>query len=107
MAEENVIAIIKNYLAALPKYGIHATKAVLFGSFVTGKTHEWSDIDVVVIAPEYDSQHDIELVKILWLATVYTDDRIEPIHCGELEWETDDFRPILDVARREGIVISL
>lgn len=34
------------------------------------------------------------------------DNRIEPIPCGEREWETDQSRPILEIARREGIVIT-
>jgi hypothetical protein len=34
-----------------------------------------------------------------------TDSRIEPIACGENEWEADDSRLILEIVRREGIVI--
>jgi hypothetical protein len=35
-----------------------------------------------------------------------TDDRIEPIPCGEREWESGDGRPILEIVRREGVVIE-
>ncbi|MFH1719545.1 MAG: nucleotidyltransferase domain-containing protein [Planctomycetota bacterium] len=106
MIEDIVIDKVKRYLAALPALGIHATRAVLFGSFTLGKADEYSDIDLVVIAPEFDGPRELTLVEKLWLATISADNRIEPIPCGEKEWETDGSRPILEIARREGIVIT-
>lgn len=104
VVEIAIVKTVRNYLAGLPLRGIHASRAILFGSFVHGKTHEYSDIDVIVIAPEFDQSRDSELVEGLWSATA-TDSRIEPIPCGEREWETDEARPILEIARREGIII--
>jgi len=106
MVEETVIEVVKRYLASLPALGIHACRAVLFGSYVRGKADEYSDIDLVVIAPEFDGSREISLIKALWRATV-ADNRIEPIPCGELEWETDASRPILEIARREGVIITV
>ena len=106
MVEEAVIESIKRYLAALPALGIHARRAVLFGYYVQGRTDEYSDIDLVVIAPEFDGARDIALIEKLWQATISADNRIEPIPCGEQEWETDQGRPILEIARREGIIIA-
>ena len=105
MVDSEIVTVVRQYLAALPAFGIHARRAVLFGSFVQGKADEWSDIDLIVLAPEFDEPHGIELVEQLWRATV-TDNRIEPIPCGEDEWETDGGRPILEIARREGVIIA-
>ena len=105
MVEETVVASVRRYLAALPALGIHARRAVLFGSFAQGRADEYSDIDLVVIAPEFDGCRELSLVKRLWRATT-TDNRIEPIPCGEHEWETDQGRPILEIARREGVIIA-
>jgi len=33
--------------------------------------------------------------------------RIEPIPCGEREWETEQGRPVLEIARREAIIIAV
>ena len=106
MVDETVIAAIKRYLAGLPALGIHARQAVLFGSFACGRADEDSDIDLIVIAPEFDGSREITLVKKLWQATIVADNRIEPIPCGEREWETDGGRPILEIARKEGIIIA-
>jgi len=105
MVEQTVIASIKKYLAGLVSFGIHPSRAVLFGSFVAGRANEYSDIDLIVIAPEFDGPRTVSLVKALWQATI-ADNRIEPIPCGEKEWETDQSRPILEIARQEGIIIS-
>lgn len=106
MVERPVIEIVRRYLEALPRYGIHAKKGVPFGSFAAGRPHEWSDIDLVVIAPEFDQPDTIELVKHRWRAPVAADNRIEPIACGEREWETDDARPVLEIVCRQGIDIA-
>ena len=106
MAESTITDTIKHYLSELPAYGIHPNRAILFGSFARGDAHEWSDIDLVVIAPEFDSPCETNMVEQLWLATATSDNRIEPIPCGEKEWQTQQARPILDIARREGIVIT-
>lgn len=105
VVQVEIIAIVKRYLAGLPAFGIHARRAVLFGSYVQGQADEWSDIDLIVIAPEFDTSRDISLVKALWRATI-ADNRIEPIPCGEKEWETDSSRPIIEIARREGVIIA-
>ncbi len=105
MVEATVIEKVRQYLISLPAYGVHASRGILFGSFVTGGAHQWSDIDLVVVAPEFDGPRDNALVKALWRATV-ADDRIEPIPCGEVEWDSGNGRPILAIARSEGVVIE-
>ena len=107
MVESTITSAIKRYVLALSTFGIHTNRLVLFGSFARGDADEWSDIDLVVIAPEFDGPRELTLVEKLWLATASADNRIEPIPCGELEWETDGARPILEIARREGVIITV
>jgi len=105
MVESTIVNLIRRYLAALPAVGIHASKAVLFGSFAKGRADQDSDIDLIVIAPEFDGRRDIDMIKDLWHATLSADSRIEPIPCGQRD--SGDGRPILEIARREGVVIGV
>ena len=105
MADRAIVAAVRRYLRALSQEGIHAKRAVLFGSFARGDATETSDIDVVVIAPEFDGHRSRRLVERLWIVRAEADTRIEPIPCGEREWETEGGRPILDVARHEGVIV--
>jgi predicted nucleotidyltransferase len=105
MVESAVVTVLRRYMAVLESMGIHARQVVVFGSFARGEANDLSDIDVIVIAPEFDGPREIGLIEKLWQATS-ADNRIEPIPCGEQEWETDQCRPILEIARREGVVIA-
>ena len=106
MVESAVMTVVRRYLSVLPSVGIHASKAILFGSSARGDASDLSDIDLIVIAPEFDGPREITLIEKLWQATASADNRIEPIPCGEQEWETEQGRPILEIARREGIIIA-
>jgi hypothetical protein len=44
---------------------------------------------------------------MLWHVAADTDSRIEPLPCGEKEWETDDESAIIEIARREGKIIKV
>lgn len=64
--------------------------------------HAASDIDLIVIAPEFDEGRPAELVDRLWKLTWRIDARLAPIACGEREWEEGSGRIILGIARRDG-----
>ncbi|MFH0766341.1 MAG: nucleotidyltransferase domain-containing protein [Calditrichota bacterium] len=107
MVNQDVIASIRRYFQALIAKGLEPSFGVLFGSQTRGDTHEWSDIDLVVIARRYDEDYEHKDVALLWGTAALTDPRIEPIPCGVKQWEKDDGTPILEVARREGVRIEL
>ncbi|MFH0766212.1 MAG: nucleotidyltransferase domain-containing protein [Calditrichota bacterium] len=107
MVEKQILNIVRKYLASLPDYGIHPTFGVIFGSFARGTTNNWSDLDVVVIAPEFDNNPILPLWKKLWHATKGMDNRIEPIPCGVKEWREGSPQSIIETARKEGIEITL
>ena len=106
MVGQAIDVVVRQYLSALAQVGIHARRAVLFGSHAKGTADEWSDIDLVVIAPELEPPTNHQLVNKLWELRATTDSRIEPIPCGQREWETDQSRPILEIARREGVFVA-
>jgi predicted nucleotidyltransferase len=106
MVSQSVDLVVRQYLQAAAQAGIHASRAVLFGSYANGTADQWSDIDLVVIAPELEPPANHQLVDKLWELRATTDSRVEPIPCGEKEWETDQTRPILEIARREGVLVS-
>ncbi len=107
MADRSILEAIYNYLQAVDQAGIQASRAVLFGSWARDEAHPDSDIDLLIIAPEFDGPQDRQLSNRLWELRALTDWRIEPIACGERQWLEDDTSPIIEIARREGQIISL
>lgn len=107
MVEPTILKIIQDYLQAVNQAGIQAQQGVLFGSWARGEARPESDIDLVVITPQFD-QPNRQLINRLWELRLATSDtwRIEPIACGERQWQDDDSSLILEMARREGQMIQ-
>ncbi len=107
MVDEPARSAVVKYLQEVNGAGIQSKRGILFGSHARGTATEWSDIDLVVIAPELDYLVESRIIDKLWELRVFTDSRIEPVPCGEKEWEEGTERPIIEIARREGIVVNL
>ena len=106
MVEQSVLISVKNYLSALTARGFPVERAVIFGSRVNGQADEWSDIDLLVISPQFDEMKDRTYINLLWRVAARTDSRIEPIPCGSRQWREDDTNAIIEIARREGEVLE-
>jgi predicted nucleotidyltransferase len=105
MVDRAIIDSIQRYLRALLNRGLEPSFGVLFGSQVKGNTHQWSDIDLVVVARRFDETDEYEPRALLWRVAGRLDARIEPVACGLKQWEEDDGTPIFEVARRDGVIV--
>lgn len=106
MVDQEILDAVAFYLQQVREAGIAVVTAVLFGSFAQNTATEDSDIDLIVIAPEFD-QRDETQVNLLWELRAFADPRIEPIACGTRQWQEDDASPILTIARNTGTILHL
>lgn len=107
MASESVVSKVETYLKTVKKNGIAVRFGVLFGSQAGGETHEWSDIDLIVVSPKFDEPNSLDDIGKLWRIAGRVDSRIEPIPCGEKQWLEDESHPIIEIARQKGEIINL
>jgi predicted nucleotidyltransferase len=77
MLEQSILMVIEKYLAAVKDAGIEVAFAVVFGSQVTGNSHEWSDIDLLVVSPLFEDMSDRRYLNLLWHLAGRIDSRIE------------------------------
>ena len=105
MAPTELTPIVQHYMEVLPSAGIHPTMAVLLCGQSANAQAEWSDIELIIVAPEFDGEPHFTVLDRLWESLMHADHRIQPIACGVEEWKRGTARPIIDMARREGVVI--
>ncbi len=48
------LAAVQNYLRALQTNGLPVRFGVVFGSQAKGQANQWSDIDLLVVSPQFD-----------------------------------------------------
>jgi uncharacterized protein len=106
MAERTIIETIQKYIKKLEGESIPVSFVVLFGSQARGNTHEWSDIDVMVVSPLFDRPRSREDRLQLAYIAFNVDSRIEPVACGLKQWSEDTSSMIIEIARREGKCIQ-
>jgi predicted nucleotidyltransferase len=106
MVDPAIIDSVKRYLNALEKAGMSVSFGVIFGSYALGTANPLSDIDLLVVLSECDEIIPREIVKKLWRIAARTDSRIEPIACGEIQWENDVSSAIIEIARTQGQTVK-
>ncbi|GAB4501951.1 MAG: hypothetical protein Fur0035_14950 [Anaerolineales bacterium] len=107
MAQKTVIKLVRNYLKYVAAQGILVKYGVLFGSYANGKPNKWSDIDLLVVSPQFDEQRTHLDYENLSIYAGRTDSRIEPIPVGEKQFTQDTSNMIIEIACREGQIIPL
>jgi hypothetical protein len=107
MVAPAIVRAVQDYLAAVRRSGVRVSRAILLGSYARGDAGPDSDVDVLIIAPEFDGPYDRARIDLLWALRAQTDSRIEPIAVGERQWREDDASAIIEMARREGYEIPM
>jgi predicted nucleotidyltransferase len=107
MVNKSIVNDVRLYLKAVNENGIRVSFGVIFGSQARGEATEESDIDLLVVSPDFDGKRKIEDVGKLWHLSAKTEPVIEPVACGEVQWRENESSPIIEVARQQGQIVRL
>lgn len=106
MSKSQVKKLIRAYADILKKNRFRFKHLYLFGSHATGKTHEYSDIDVAVVVDRLPRGRGYLDKKMrLWELTTEADRRIEPILLEEDDLKKDDISIMGGEIREYGILV--
>lgn len=94
---------IEAFITALEKSGLQVSKAILFGSYASGKPHEYSDIDLAVWLSNYPEKHYTDIPSMLRIVAYYNPIRPK-FYRDEETAETDAF---IEVIEKTGKKINL
>jgi len=105
MAQSDVIKLLQLYIRLLNEAGLKIQKAFLYGSFARNEARVDSDIDVMLVSENFDS-NDIKIKAKAWQLTRKVDLRIEPFTIGSKRFFSDDDSALVDQVKKEGIEIA-
>ena len=105
MAQTDVINILKKYLLALQLKGLAISEARLYGSYARNEAKEESDIDVLLLSDKVNFNDDTN-TGIIWTTAFTVDPRIEPYGVSKKRCFEDDYLPLFENVKAEGIEIK-
>lgn len=95
--------IVQQYKSVLQNSGIKLRQLILFGSQTNGRAHQWSDIDVCVVSPQFGRDWMKEETKLKDLA-MDVDIRIEPHPYSVKDFQVEE-DPFAFEIKKTGVVI--
>ncbi len=105
MVEKEVVKKIEEFVKALKRDNINVAKVILYGSRASGKAHEYSDIDVAIVSPDFGKDRFEEGVRLFKIACEI-DSLIEPVPLSLESYEKDTWVPLIYEIRVNGIELE-
>jgi len=106
MVEKEIIEKISKFVKELRRRKIRVAKVVLYGSRVSGKAHEYSDIDVAIVSPDFGKDRYREGAKLFEIASEI-DARIEPVPLSLKAYKNDTWVPLIYEIREKGLDLKV
>jgi predicted nucleotidyltransferase len=104
MVDPEISEIISRFVHILTTNGIRVEKAILYGSYATGRVHPGSDLDLAIVSPDFGKDR-FEEGKLLHRLAWRVDPRIEPIPISSASYEKNTWIPLIYEIRQKGIEI--
>jgi predicted nucleotidyltransferase len=102
--KDEAIAVIREFLEKI-RQEVPIERAYLFGSYASGRSRDYSDIDLAIVTPALTEENSITInQKIFSRAARYNVD-LEPICFSPEEFEKEELPIVVDI-KREGIEIA-
>lgn len=106
MVEKEIRIKIREFVKELKRQKIIVTKVILYGSRVSGKAHEYSDIDVAIVSPDFGKDSYRDGARLFEIAGKI-DPRIEPVAISLKSYEEDTWIPLIYEIRKNGLKLKV
>ncbi|MDR3188007.1 MAG: nucleotidyltransferase domain-containing protein [Prevotellaceae bacterium] len=103
LTQNAAIRIAESYAREVEACGVRLHTAILFGSFAKGTQHEWSDIDVALVADEFTGLGFIDKKLFPYIGIKQPYLRIETKTYPTEYFHVGD--PFIEEIKKEGILI--
>ena len=99
----SVLNQVQQFTKKVKQAKIPISQVIVFGSHAKGTAHEWSDIDVCIVSPQFTNNHWDPMMSLTRLIDAQTIDiEAHPMHPDDLNNKYDT---LATEVRKYGIVI--
>lgn len=98
--------IVEEYKNELRRHKIHVTKAILYGSYAKGTPKPYSDIDLIVISPDFVRLPPLKRQELLAQWTMNIDAPLEVIGYSPNELKKSSHTIFGQIIRETGRIVS-
>ncbi|MGB9592046.1 MAG: nucleotidyltransferase domain-containing protein [Candidatus Kryptoniota bacterium] len=106
MVEREIIKKVREFVKELKRQKIKVVKVIIYGSRISGKAHEYSDIDVAIVSPDFGKDSYREGARLFEIASKI-DPRIEPVPISIKSYENDTWIPLIYEIRKNGLELKV
>lgn len=99
--------ILKEYVKELMKSRVQPERVILFGSWATGKTHTYSDIDLSIISKDLEGKGILERQLILGRANQDLQAPLDVVGYSTSEFQNCESGTLLSEILKSGIDLPL
>jgi len=104
-SQRTVINHIKKFAGDVKQSGIHLHKVILYGSYAKNKQHKWSDIDIALVADEFNSVGFEDVKLFSGILVKYSALNIQPRTYNTKDFSTEK-DPFVEEIINSGIEIE-
>jgi len=105
MVTQEIRDIVIRLVDAVSTKGVHVDKALLYGSFATGKQTIDSDLDIDIISNDFGRDRFNEgkmLMQLAWRI----DARLHPVPVSADSYKNDTWVPLIHEIREHGVEVT-
>jgi len=108
MVKKTAIKLGKTLQQLLRQRGIIVKKIIVFGSYARGKERKDSDIDIIIVSPDFRNKNIFEKVELT--SGIHrelvkkTNKPVDIMYYSDIEWGKS-YSLVINAAKREGVVI--
>lgn len=100
--------IIRRYCEELARVGIRVTQVFLFGSHAKGTAHEWSDVDLIVVSPDFAPLGLLQRLELLGEAAGEVFEPVQAYGVTPEEVEGGDLAPFWEhILAHEAVPVAV
>ena len=87
---QELAGIIDQYKSVLATLGIRVERVILYGSYAQGKAGEESDIDLIVISPDFEGKDVRQRLEIMGVASARIMEPVQALGVTTAEIESEE-----------------